>query len=273
MQGTLLLVGRLAAYFGLLAAFLAFLIWVVALNDPKAKGLANSWLWAMFWPIVWLFSRFGGNDSASLGRQPALQVETRGRLSEIGLTDQRLRRFRTIREAKDYLAGKIAEEAVRKGAPLTEVERKMLYFSETGWTLPEMKAVSAEFDRDYKQDEYERRIAGLVRGIEKSEETQSEEEKDAWYQAVLKLCNGDHYLLVLIDAASAEDAIPSRWGWLRLWLPDMTGRREREPGDFMRLILVVLAGSVVMIAIDLLFTWLFGPNWRRFGDPPPAWFR
>ncbi len=44
--------------------------------------------------------------------------------------------FSNVRAAKVYLAGKITEQAEREGAPLTEVERKMLYFSETDWTLP-----------------------------------------------------------------------------------------------------------------------------------------
>ena len=36
-----------------------------------------------------------------------------------------------IHDAKVFLACRIAEEAEREGFPLTEVERKMLYFSET----------------------------------------------------------------------------------------------------------------------------------------------
>lgn len=75
-------------------------------------------------------------------------------------------KFSTIKEAKDYLAGKIAAEAEREGAPLSEIERKMLYFSETDWTLPDMSSVSADFDREYDQDEYEQKIAGLARKVE-----------------------------------------------------------------------------------------------------------
>ena len=59
--------------------------------------------------------------------------------------------FSTIRAAKEYLAGKIAEQAEREGSPLTEVERKMLYFSETDWTLPDMLKVSEEFEGDVEQ--------------------------------------------------------------------------------------------------------------------------
>jgi len=71
--------------------------------------------------------------------------------------EQNARRFRTIREAKEYLAGAITEEAERNAAPLTEVERKMLYFTETGWTPPDMKEISSVFDRDYGQSKYDKR--------------------------------------------------------------------------------------------------------------------
>jgi hypothetical protein len=74
----------------------------------------------------------------------------------------------TEREAKEYLAERIAAEAAREGKPLTEIERKMLYFTETGWTLPDMIQVNAEFERrDYDYDTYERKILGLAREIEK----------------------------------------------------------------------------------------------------------
>lgn len=51
--------------------------------------------------------------------------------------------FRTAKEAKDYIAERIAAEAARESVPLSEVERKMLYWSETDWTLPDMKQVGA----------------------------------------------------------------------------------------------------------------------------------
>jgi hypothetical protein len=85
--------------------------------------------------------------------------------------------FRTVREAKDHLAGRVAEEAQRDGIPLTEVERKMLYFSEADWTLPDIKEVSAEFDRDNDQNEYRRRISELAGRIRARQTTQGEEEQ------------------------------------------------------------------------------------------------
>ena len=159
--------------------------------------------------------------------------------------------FKTIREAKDYLTGKIAAEAEREGAPLTEVERKMLYLSETDWTLPDMKEVSEEFDRDFDQGEYELKIGRLVREIEARDEARSGQELEAWDEAVLKLCDGDHYLLGMIDEAHFQkESSPSRWGRLGPWLPTLDDREPRKPGDLKRLILVALAfGAVLLLAI------------------------
>ena len=86
--------------------------------------------------------------------------------------------FKTIRQAKEHLAGKITDEALRQGVQLTEVERKMLYFTESGWTLPDIMTVSAEFDQGYDRDEYEEKIGRLVRRIEDGLESGDEQEKD-----------------------------------------------------------------------------------------------
>jgi hypothetical protein len=119
--------------------------------------------------------------------------------SEVG-TLERGKHFRTIREAKDYLAERIAAEAERDRIPLTDVERKMLYFTETGWTLPDMKQVSSEFDRDYDQGEYEQKIGGLVSKIQSRLRDQGEADGKSWDRAIMKLSRGDRYLLVLVDA-------------------------------------------------------------------------
>jgi len=155
--------------------------------------------------------------------------------------------FETIREAKEYLIGKIVAEAEREGAPLTEIERKMLYFTETAWTLPDMMAVSAEFDRGYDQDEYERKIGGLVREIEARNVAGSEQENEAWNEAVLMLSDEDHYLLVLIGAGA-------RSSQLSPWLPTLGGSAGKTPGDRLRLVLA----AVVVFALATLLFWLKG---------------
>ena len=55
-------------------------------------------------------------------------------------------RFGSAREAKEFLISRIVDQAQRDGVPLSEVERKMLYFSETGWTLPDIMSVNEASD-------------------------------------------------------------------------------------------------------------------------------
>jgi hypothetical protein len=133
---------------------------------------------------------------------------------------RRVKNLSTIRQAKDFLAGRIAAEAGREGQPLSEIERKMLYFSETDWTLPDMPEISGEFDRDYDQDEYERKIGALVRKITAHGHGGNEEEQEKWDAAILKLAEGDHYLSVLADPSlrPRSSSVRPPHDILKLWL-------------------------------------------------------
>jgi hypothetical protein len=113
----------------------------------------------------------------------------------------------TAREAKESLVGRIVSRAKRDGVPLSDVERKIMYFSETAWTLPDMAEVSREFDQHYDQDEFERKIARLIQSIRR-EQVQDEGGKRNWKNAMKVLRREDHYLLVLIDARNVDDTKP-----------------------------------------------------------------
>jgi hypothetical protein len=151
--------------------------------------------------------------------------------------------FDSERKAKEYLIGKIVAEAERAGKPLTEIELKMLYFSETDWTLPDISDVNAEFERNYDEGEYQRKIARLARTIEAHLEGADEQESDTWYAAIEKLSDGDHYLLVLLNPALVQPEKPARphRDLLKLWL---TG-------------IVIAFGLVALFA---LYERFFGPH-------------
>jgi len=153
--------------------------------------------------------------------------------------------FRSIREALDYLSARIAAEADREGTPLSEVERKMLYFSETDWTLPDMAAVSAEFDRDYDENAYERKISGLARQIVADDAKRDKEGAVVWDAAVATLADGDRYLLILLN-------------------PSLSGPQSgRPPHDILKLWLTAFAIVFGIFALAALGNWLIGP---RFWD-------
>lgn len=175
-------------------------------------------------------------------------------------------KFGSIREALEFLVGRIVAEAKREGVSLSDVERKMLFFSETGWTLPDMKEVSSEFDRDYDQDKYEVKIAGLIQRYLRRVKTENEQDLSTWNEAVDKLSGEDHYLLVLINAAHLSGE--RRWRWLPT-LSDFNLNRpvRREPGDRLRLCLTALVCVVGFFILFALLSWAFGPDWNHFGQP------
>jgi len=95
-----------------------------------------------------------------------------------------MKAFHSGREAKEFLISNIVAEAQRENVPLSEVERKMLYFTESGWTLPDIMQVNEDFDRDYDQDEYERKVAKLARNVDRRMRKDSPQDYEEWWAAI-----------------------------------------------------------------------------------------
>ena len=237
MRAFLLFLGVWGGFVAMTAASVAILIWLLSVDDnPRDRQVASSLLWVMFWPVIWLSSRLTGKEltvSSSRGSRP----RTSAGESNVGSMGRGVERFKTVRDAKDFLAGKIVEEAELERMPLTEVERKMLYFTETGWTLPDIKEMSAEFDRVYDQGEYEQKIGGLAARLQARLEVDGWQEREKWDRAIEKLSPGDHYMLVLVDESNAPQkgakhylkmvaialaliALAALWMWLKQWMRD-----------------------------------------------------
>lgn len=113
--------------------------------------------------------------------------------------------FSSGREAKDYLIAQIVAEAQLERVPLSETERKMMYFTETAWTLPEIEEVREDFERDYDQTEYEAKIGELAsRARARAGKTTG---LDRWKEAVGVLEGEDHYLLILLGTSGSSDSV------------------------------------------------------------------
>lgn len=109
--------------------------------------------------------------------------------------------FRSGREAKEFLISELVAEAQRENVPLSEIERKMLYFTESGWTLPDMMKVYEDFDREYDQAKYEQKIAKLVTKADKRIRKTSRDDYERWWAAIRFLQREDHYMSVMIRLA------------------------------------------------------------------------
>jgi hypothetical protein len=111
------------------------------------------------------------------------------------------RSFRTVKDAKEFLVGRILDQADREGAPLTEVERKMLYFTERHAQMDGMSAISDEFDRDYDQNAYEKKMAAIAHRAYKHDKRHDSEAARRWLAAASHMKSEDHYLTVILHKA------------------------------------------------------------------------
>ena len=118
----------------------------------------------------------------------------------------------------------------------------MLKFSETENTPPNWQQLNAEFDRDYDQDVYEEKIVSLIRNRLAGLKTIDSPELDQWYEAVVVLAEGDHYLQVMLDRAEHPDHR----------LPTSIGRPSHD-----RLKLVATAAVFVIAAMIAIFSGIF----------------
>ena len=109
--------------------------------------------------------------------------------------------FHSGRQAKEFLIFEITAEAQRENVALSDVERKMLYFTETGWTLPDITKVNEDFDREYNQDEYEKKIAKLIKEADRRIRKSASVDYEKWWAAIRFLQQEDHYVSVMIALA------------------------------------------------------------------------
>jgi hypothetical protein len=104
----------------------------------------------------------------------------------------------SVAEAKQFLVDRIAAEAEREGAPLSEIEKAMLAFSEAGASAEELETAHS-FERDFDDKEYEHRIARLARAA--YDRDAGAGRKAEWDEALDELASEDFYLMVMLEQA------------------------------------------------------------------------
>lgn len=105
--------------------------------------------------------------------------------------------------AKQFFISKVIEEAEFEHIKLSTIEKKMLYFTEAHPSLPDIYEVNTEFERDYDTEEYEQKIAGLLRNS-RSRDSHTFPSLQEWEEAIEALKKEDHYILVMLDRAFPE---------------------------------------------------------------------
>jgi hypothetical protein len=106
--------------------------------------------------------------------------------------------------AKQFFISKVIAEAQVERVSLSEIETKMLYFTEVDPSIPDIYEVNAEFERNYDSDEYEAKIARLLKSARDRDNRSSPSWEEDWKDALDALKHEDHYILVLLYCAFPE---------------------------------------------------------------------
>jgi hypothetical protein len=148
-----------------------------------------------------------------------------------------------VLEAKDFLVKQTAEQAALENVPLSDLEKRMMYFTAETDECPEDPiALNDAFEAEYDTNEYEAKISKLLRHAHKRIRKGNAEAGRKWKEAIQELSKGDHYILFLrgegLGLASGKPA-------------------QRPPYDSLKL----LGTAILVVAGMLLFTYV----WHRFG--------
>ncbi len=101
------------------------------------------------------------------------------------------------KEAKDFLVEQTAQQAAIQGISLSDLEKRMMYFTEWDDSSENPTELNEEFEAQYDTPEYEAKIAGLMRNAYKRIKTGDPTAIHTWDEAIRTLRKGDHYILVL----------------------------------------------------------------------------
>lgn len=120
--------------------------------------------------------------------------------------------------AKQFLISRVLDEANLEHVPLSEIERKMLYFTEVHPSSPDIYEVNAEFERSYDSDDYEAKIARLLKSARRRDQQHSVPQEQQWREALNALKNEDHYILVMVGQAFGSGSMKGAGSRMRDFL-------------------------------------------------------
>jgi hypothetical protein len=167
-----------------------------------------------------------------------------------------------VLEAKDFLVQQTAEQAALENVPFSDLEKRMMYFTETDECPEDPIALNDAFEAEYDTDEYEAKVSKLTHHAYLRIKKENSEAFHRWKEAMRELSKGDHYLLVLCD-----DGAPRR--------PLLEG----SPPVSLKSFGPVIWGAVLLIAALFGLPAIFGRygfSWRGYQqplthEPVPLW--
>jgi|SRR5712664_94744 len=142
-------------------------------------------------------------------------------------------------EAKDFLVRQTAEQATLENVPLSDLEKRMMYFTETGECPEDPIALNDAFEAAYDTAEYETKVSKLMHHAYQRVRKENSETARRWKEATKQLSKGDHYLSILAGVGYTKER-----------------PQERPPYDSLKLL-----GTAIFVSSTMF---MFAFVWDRF---------
>jgi hypothetical protein len=142
-----------------------------------------------------------------------------------------------VLEAKHFLAQQTAEQAALENVPLSDLEKRMMYFTEVEECPEDPIALNEAFEAEYDTEEYEAKISKLMRHAHQRIKKSNPEAARQWNEAVRELSKGDHYILIL--CGEGLDSVQA-------------GPTERPPHDVFKLLAAAILVAAAFVGLAFL---------------------
>ena len=137
------------------------------------------------------------------------------------------------------------EQAALENVPLADVEKRMMYFTESDASSCENPiALNDDFESQYDTKEYETKISSLLHHAYVRLKEENSERTRNWENAIRTLRKGDHYLLVMVDQSKLSGV-----SW---WMPILWGM------GISVLIFILIVAETALDQKGLIPSWVFG---------------
>jgi hypothetical protein len=157
------------------------------------------------------------------------------------------------KQAKDFLTQQTAEQAALEGVPFSDLEKRMMYFTESDASCENPLELNEKFEAQFDTQKYEAKISRLLHRARERLKREDPAKARTWDQSIRALRKGDHYILVLWDINPPSE------------------HRIRDSFQLLGLSLLLVAGIGVVavlaakynISLDRFRGYLPAPNPRR----------
>lgn len=103
--------------------------------------------------------------------------------------------------AKAFFMSKILQQAEQEGIILSKAQRYVLSWSEGDPSFVLDNELNKQFEKEITQPEFEKKIQTLIKQAYERDISKEKDMKETYREAYKVLKQGDHYILIMIDAA------------------------------------------------------------------------